>query len=304
MKKTNLIVCGISLILAISPAILGQADPTVTPEMRKDANIVFQAQDWEKAANAYKKIVEIETENGPANYRLGFSLLNQKMHSEAQKYLEKAFTISPSANTVVALARVLACQGNKTRGFEVLSKAASLPGVTPEMLTTASEFVAWKDEAQFKAIVKELDIATYPCKTRAESRQFDFWLGEWDVKTPQGQLAGRSLIQTMVADCVVFENWSATSGSNGKSMNVYSQTDKKWHQTWIDEKGTLTNYVGGFADGKMVLVADTVVDGKKTLSKMTFSKLPGGEVRQFGENSTDDGKSWVTSFELIYFRKK
>jgi hypothetical protein len=66
----------------------------------------------------------------------------------------------------------------------------------------------------------------------------------------------------------------------------------------------LTNYVGGFADGQMVLVADTVVDGKKTLSKMTFSKLPGGEVRQFGENSTDDGKSWVTSFELIYFRKK
>ena len=29
-----------------------------------------------------------------------------------------------------------------------------------------------------------------PCKARPEYRQFDFWVGEWDVQNPQGQTAG------------------------------------------------------------------------------------------------------------------
>jgi hypothetical protein len=36
---------------------------------------------------------------------------------------------------------------------------------------------------------------------------------------------------------------------------------------------------------------------------MTYTKLPRGEVRQFGENSADGGKTWTTSFDLIYARK-
>lgn len=299
--KLNLFI--VSLILSSLQGIYGQSNSSVTPEMRKDANIVFQAGDWKRAEDAYKKIVEIEQENGPANYRLGFSLLNQRKHSEAQKYLEKAFAISPNSNIGLALARVLAQQGNKARGLEILGKASSLSGLTSEMVISAIEFADWKDEVQFKMILRNLDNAAYPCKTRLESRQFDFWIGEWDVKTPQGQLAGRSSIQAMVADCVVFENWASVNGTNGKSMSVYSATDKKWHQMWIDEKGTLTNYVGELANGKMVLLADTVVENKKVLSKMTFSKLPSGEIRQLGENSTDDGKSWIISFDLIYFKK-
>jgi hypothetical protein len=54
----------------------------------------------------------------------------------------------------------------------------------------------------------------------------------------------------------------------------------------------------------MAVVADTMVAGKKALAKMTFSKLPNGDVRQHGENSTDEGKTWTTSFDLTYSKKK
>jgi hypothetical protein len=107
-----------------------------------------------------------------------------------------------------------------------------------------------------------------------------------------------------LGQCIIFENWTSGSGSSGKSFNIYDVTDKKWHQTWVDDKGTFTHYIGGFVDGEMVVVADTSIGGKKTLAKMTFSKLPNGDVRQFGENSTDDGKTWTTSFDLTYSRKK
>jgi hypothetical protein len=37
--------------------------------------------------------------------------------------------------------------------------------------------------------------------------------------------------------------------------------------------------------------------------KMTFFRLPDGSVRQLGERSTDDGKTWSVTFDLLYRKK-
>jgi hypothetical protein len=37
---------------------------------------------------------------------------------------------------------------------------------------------------------------------------------------------------------------------------------------------------------------------------MTFTPVNPDLVRQFGEVSTDSGKTWVSSFDLYYHRKK
>jgi hypothetical protein len=36
----------------------------------------------------------------------------------------------------------------------------------------------------------------------------------------------------------------------------------------------------------------------------SFSKLANGDVRQFGESSSDDGKTWTTSFDLVYSKRR
>lgn len=43
--------------------------------------------------------------------------------------------------------------------------------------------------------------------------------------------------------------------------------------------------------------------GKRVLLRMTFEKLPTGDVLQFGEQSADGGKAWQTRYELTYPRK-
>ena len=45
-----------------------------------------------------------------------------------------------------------------------------------------------------------------------------------------------------------------------------------------------------------------VIEGKwgGPLVKITYTPNPDGSVRQFGEQSTDEGKSWATSFDLLY----
>ena len=48
----------------------------------------------------------------------------------------------------------------------------------------------------------------------AQYRQFDFWLGEWDV-TVQGRPAGRSVISSREKGCLIHEQWTATAGGTG-----------------------------------------------------------------------------------------
>lgn len=282
----------------------GQPAVNVTAEMRAEANGYYQASDWAKAAEVYEKIVALEPANPGAIYRLGIAFLNLNRNADARKSLEKAFTTAPNPVYALALARAYARENDRAKAFEIIEKSFAMGGIAPETLIAEKDFAAWKDDAGFKELVKRSDLAVSPCKASPEFRQFDFWIGEWDVKTPQGQPAGSSSVQLILGQCIIFENWTAGAGGQGKSFNIFDKNDKKWHQTWVSDRGIFTHYIGGLEDGKMVLVADNNLGGKRTLAKMTFSRLPNGDVRQFGENSADEGKTWTTSFDLIYSKKK
>src|SRR5690606_28727212 len=82
-------------------------------------------------------------------------------------------------------------------------------------------------------------------------RQFDFWLGTWDV-SPNGQpvVVGTNVITMQDEGCVIHESWSAP-GSSGQSFNIYDRTRDKWFQTWVDRSGGLHEYSGTFSDGAM-----------------------------------------------------
>lgn len=292
------------MLLAVSAFSQSQPASAVTPEMRAEANKFYQASDWERAAAAYEKIVSLEPANPNAKYRLGVVELNLNRTANAQKNLESAMAASPNAVYALALARAFARAGNKQKVFETIEKSIPLGGIAPETLNAEKDFAVWREDAGFKDLVRRSDLAVNPCKASSEFRQFDFWIGEWDVKNPQGVPSGTSSVQLILGQCIIFENWTGGSGTNGKSFNIYDTNDKKWHQTWVDDKGTFTHYIGGLINGEMVVTAETSVSGKPTLAKMTFTKMPNGDVRQHGENSTDGGKTWATSFDLIYSRKK
>lgn len=142
-----------------------------------------------------------------------------------------------------------------------------------------------------------------PCDG-SEFRQFDFWVGDWDVFTPDGQLAGTNKVERMLGRCVISENWSGSKGTDGKSFNVYSAVDQKWHQTWVDSQGTLLELAGTFADGRMVLEGDSpVANGNPLRNRITWQKLPDGRVRQHWQVSADGGEKWTDAFIGLYTAK-
>ncbi len=143
-----------------------------------------------------------------------------------------------------------------------------------------------------------------PCATRTEYRQFDFWIGEWDVKAG-GQQAGTNSVQLILNKCVLLENWTGARGGTGKSFNIYNAARGKWQQTWVDSSGNVLEFYGEFKDGAMRLVGENLgPNGGKIINKLTFFPLEDGRIRQLWESSRDDGKTWTTVFDGLYIRKK
>jgi hypothetical protein len=144
-----------------------------------------------------------------------------------------------------------------------------------------------------------------PC-TAAEHRQFDFWLGQWEV-TAQGGVAGTNRIESIQGGCVLLESWTGSGGSTGTSFNMYFPSDRKWHQTWVDNQGGRLDLAGGSKDGKMVLEGQmpSQKDPAKTvLHQITWEPLPDGTVRQIWRASRDGGQKWATLFDGTYSKSK
>lgn len=138
-----------------------------------------------------------------------------------------------------------------------------------------------------------------PCAD-PEFHQLDFWVGKWDVyPTGKDKLVAHSLIEK-VYGCGVRENWMPLNNQPGGSLSVYVPGEKRWEQFWIDSGGSRAFFTGGW-DGKAM-----VISGKWSgpMVRMSYSKNADGSVRQFGERSTDDGKTWSPNFDFTYKQAK
>ncbi|RMH12798.1 MAG: hypothetical protein D6701_13080 [Gemmatimonadetes bacterium] len=146
-----------------------------------------------------------------------------------------------------------------------------------------------------------------PCSAEAY-RQFDFWVGTWDVRAAGSQNPpARNVIRRSLRDCVIHEHYRTPSGYEGQSFNIYDRTRGVWHQTWVDNTGLLLRLEGGFADGAMVLEGDGMDRQRRpTRERITWRPIDGDpdRVSQRWERSLDGGKTWTMIFDGVYTRVK
>jgi len=145
--------------------------------------------------------------------------------------------------------------------------------------------------------------ATLPCQD-SPFREFDFWVGEWDVRDAEGKTAGLNQITSEENGCVLIEHWRSAQGGHGQSYNYYDPAKKKWNQLWIG-LGILLHMEGSFADGSMRLEGPLqyLNQGKTTTLRGTWTPLPDSRVRQLFEESADGGKTWSLWFDGYYTRR-
>lgn len=144
--------------------------------------------------------------------------------------------------------------------------------------------------------VKTLAACEWP-----EARQFDFWIGDWEVKDHQGNTVGKNAIFPILDGCALSENWTSAAGNPGQSINFYDRAKKQWHQTWIDPTGAGLYLDGNLQDGKMVLEG-TRPDkaGNSVKQRISWTPMPDGRVKQHWQTSKDGGQNWTTVFLGFY----
>ncbi|WP_154223732.1 hypothetical protein [Marinicella rhabdoformis] len=161
-----------------------------------------------------------------------------------------------------------------------------------------------------------------PCMENQIYRAFDFWLGEWEVYgslDKRGPKLGHNSITRTEQGCLIMEQWQGASGSTGTSMNYYDGISEKWVQRWVSGGGTVIEYSGGLVDIEgnhsksknkaMRLIGKIYYASSQQKPQVrdfrgTWTPLEQGVVRQFFEESIDDGKTWKVWFDGFYFPAK
>ena len=212
---------------------------------------------------------------------------------------------APPNQVALAEAREHAKAGRAAEAIAALERVRPPAPAVLNQLRTSDDFTVLRDNVRFQAIVAKLT----PC-TGPPYREFDFWVGDWEVRSAAGQLLGRNRITRRHGGCVVLEEWESATGGSGSSFNIYDQQTKQWHQFWVDATGT--NWLssdkqgnpltlrGGIRDGAMVMTSHPDTLPSIGLTRATWRPMPGGGVRQTFESSTDGGKTWAVSFDGFY----
>ena len=140
-----------------------------------------------------------------------------------------------------------------------------------------------------------------PCAGDPRYRALDFWIGSWIARVPSGEVVGENVIISILEGCVLSENWTGARGLTGKSYSFFNAARETWQQTWVDDRGTVTEFTHGTSEGETVVFLTGDTDGADGQRRLTFTRIDDDHVRQLSEVAA--GGAWDVEYDLRYERQ-
>ena len=149
-------------------------------------------------------------------------------------------------------------------------------------------------------------LPAYGCDS-PEARQFDFWLGEWDLTYVENGHTGKSRnrVTKILGGCALLEEFSGAPGTmlDGRSVSTFDRVTGKWRQTWVDNTAAYLDFTGGLVDGRMVLEREVQLSsGQHFQQRMVYQDIHPDSLKWLWQRSDDGGKTWSTNWEIDYKR--
>ena len=289
-----------------------QSAPQPPADALQRAAALFGSSNWKGALDAYLALSAAYPTHALSRFRVGVSLLELGRLSEAEASLREGqrLGILPG-QAAFRLAQVLAEQGKADAAIAQLERGVATGlALSRSALEGDPHLASLKGHAKWAAMLVAFDAVARPCEHDPRFREFDFWIGDWDVR-PNGQPpagpAARNTVTLEYGGCVVIEHWKAPSGSEGQSFNLFDRSIGMWRQTWVDNVGGQHDYRGSLKDGNMVFLGDTPMpNGQRgrVPTRLTFFRMGKDSVRQYSEISTDSGRTWRQAYDLLYVRRR
>jgi hypothetical protein len=280
-------------------ATIARADSLFLSGNQKDAIVVYEAA--LKDAGAAKE--------ARPWYRLGMSYTSLKDYNKALPALIRAYHINRALPGLgIAMARAYSATGNNDQSFAALDSAIAGGFGNYKLMDTDPDLTNVRKDPRYKDLRERAIAMAYPCHSLPEARQFDFWLGTWDVFVTANMSvkAGTNKITRTSEGCVILENWDATGPHTGMSMNYYDPNRRKWQQKWAGSGQDIQEFYDGEYIGNEMRFkfTGTNPDGTTYPGRLTFTNMTGsGKVRQHSERTSDGGATWQTIYDFTYVRK-
>jgi ketosteroid isomerase-like protein len=295
-----------------SPAQASPAGATPTAAELQPATAAFARGDWQRSLEAYRALAGKYPTHALSRFRIGVSLVELRQFAEGEASLREGERLGMATPTVqFRLAESFAEQGKRDEAIAELMRSAA-PGnfIGPAAIASDPHFTSLTSHPKWQVVLDAFDAKVRPCMHDARARNFDFWIGDWDVRPTGTGPAGPPARNTVTLEnngCTVVEHWVASGGSEGQSFNLYDSSLGKWRQTWVDNVGGQHDYRGNLVGRDMTFEGDTPAPGGalgRVPTKLTFFHISDDSVRQFSQTSTDSGKTWTTAYDLMYVRRK
>ncbi len=275
-------------------------------DLKKTALNSFNNQKWEEAAKNYQKYLKKNDGDSSDWYNLAIAKSRLEEYEDAIKYFKEAKERNYNKQFIYwGISKSYAMMKDLTNMLTSLNEGADDGLGTYALLQSDPAFSDYQDTEEFKKILKKVELNAYPCLSNEDYRHFDFWLGEWDVFV-NGNKVGENSITMAKGGCAIHENYTTARNYAGQSINFYDPIDQKWHQHWVGSGGDTYNYLETKRDDGMLQFESKFMtpSGNITLSRLTFTLLEDGTVRQLFESSSDEGKTWTPAFDGIYKKRE
>ncbi len=276
--------------------------PTVVAD---PAELAFEEGRWNDAIAEYREILAAYPEDRLSLLRIAQAQRELKQHDNALATLESARTANaPEAMIDLERARNFALMGRDEDALGALD-AADHSGVRAlALVETAPEFNKYRETSRFQRVQRNIRARVYPCEGVPEANGFDFWLGRWEVRMPDGTLIGTNTITKRDGGCSVQERWEGAGGSTGTSVSFYLPSRGEWRQIWTGSGGTLFDITGKAGNGTMHLEGqiEYVETNRVVAFRGTWTEGADGRVRQRLEEFDLAAQTWIVWFDGFYRR--
>lgn len=155
------------------------------------------------------------------------------------------------------------------------------------------------------------------------ARDFDFWIGDWDIRQSfrrqDGtwlELPARTSVTAALEGCALVERWTGQvmffwegmtepEPVSGLSVRAYDPTTAQWYIHWMDTRVPRFDqpYVGTFANGRGEFFRRWETPEGNRVGRVTFHDMTANSVEWALAISSDGRRSWQTIWTMRMHRR-
>ena len=297
--------CPTVLALWLATAALPAAAQEESPApLAHPADFAFEQERWEDAIEGYRELLAEYPDDRLSLLRIAQAERELGRYETALGTLEAArAALAPEAMIELERALNFAALGRHDEALDALEIADHVGTRARGVIEERPELDPLRGDPRFQHVARNVRARVHPCAGRAETAQFDFWVGRWEVRGVDGTLIGYDTITKRDGDCALLEQWERVSGSSGTSLSFFVPSRGTWRHIWTGSGGTVADLTGELRDTGEMRMEGTLeyVDPEQVIAfRATWTPLADGRVRQRMEQFDLVAQGWTLWFDGVF----